>query len=48
MLIGTTSVKENFGSASTGANNYCEAQRAVNFVADNGEVFPARFNVLAW
>jgi len=47
IFVGNTSVKESFGSVSTGANDYCEAERAVN-LAGNSETFPARFDILAW
>lgn len=48
IFVGNTSVVESFGSASTEASNYCKAERAVNLVGKNNEVFPARFGILAW
>lgn len=48
IFIGNTSVVESFGSASTGANNYCESERVASLAGMYGESFPVRFNVLAW
>lgn len=48
IFVGNTSVKEDFGSAGTGANGYCESQRTISLVGKNNEVFPARFDALAW
>jgi hypothetical protein len=48
IFVGNTSAVESFGSAGTGADNYCRAERAVNIAGKGGEVFPARFGILAW
>lgn len=48
IFVGNTSAVESFGSPSTGANNYCAAERAAGLAGTNGEVFPARFRILTW
>ncbi|MFH0868822.1 MAG: hypothetical protein V1839_01195 [archaeon] len=48
IFIGNTSAVESFGSATTGVNNYCEAERGADILGKSNELFPARFSILAW